>query len=160
MIYRGRCAAHHRLVRSWSRDACRMLSATERTSRSRGASGRGLSDEATGFRARSAERSPSPRRAFRGILEAMPGYRTQSADTSEHVERMLFAAYREMTVAEKLRRVAELNRACHVVALMGLRERYPGASEQELGLRLGILRLGRDLMRKVYGFAPGEPDTG
>ncbi len=41
--------------------------------------------------------------------------------------------------------------AARTLALMGLRSRYPHASETELRRRLADLLLGEELARKVYG---------
>lgn len=84
----------------------------------------------------------------------MTGYRTQSADTSPEVERILIEAYRRMPPWEKVRRLTEIFRACEQLALAGILERYPQASEREIRLRLGALRLNREAMVRVFGWDP------
>ena len=71
---------------------------------------------------------------------------------------MRLERYRRMTAAEKVRRVVDLTQLASVLALAGLRERYPGEGETELLLRLAILRLGSDLVSRAYGWrAPDGP---
>ena len=77
------------------------------------------------------------------------GYVTQARDTDREVEEILFAAYRVMPPWEKIRRVSELSRACSMLALAGLRERHPHASEAELRRRLAEMHLGSELLAEV-----------
>ena len=83
-------------------------------------------------------------------------YKPQSLDTSEKIDRLQFARYREMSVDEKLKIVADLNAMVQNIAFAGMRERYPNASDDEVWLRLASLRLGRETVRKVYGWDPGD----
>ena len=82
------------------------------------------------------------------------GYKPQSSDTSEDVDRRMFAAYAAMTPEERLRRASKLSLAVQEIALAGLRQRHPGASERELGLRLVALRIPVDAMLAIFGWAP------
>lgn len=50
----------------------------------------------------------------------------------------------------------DLTLAANMLALAGLRERFPTATEGELLLRLARLRLGDDLVRRVYGELPSD----
>lgn len=61
-----------------------------------------------------------------------------------------------MTPAEKLRCVEDLTRTANTLSLAGLRRRHPEATEGELLLRLAVLRLGEDLVRKAYGRLPPD----
>jgi len=79
-----------------------------------------------------------------------------SRDTSLDVHRMIVERWREMTPAAKAQLVNALTRDCETLALAGLRVRHPDATADELRLRVGGLRLGRDLMIEVYGWDPGE----
>jgi hypothetical protein len=56
-----------------------------------------------------------------------------------------------MSFAERAQRLRELTRAVNQVALAGLRLRRPAASDRELLLDLAKLRLGEDLVERVYG---------
>jgi hypothetical protein len=74
------------------------------------------------------------------------------SDTSpEEIER-----YRRMTVAEKIELVAELNRAETERQKEEIRARHGDISEEEMRMRLGVLRLGRETMIKIFGWAPDE----
>lgn len=82
------------------------------------------------------------------------GYRTQSPDTSFDVERILIEAYRRMSPWEKAQRIAELVQAVDTLALAGIRDRYPEASERECRLRLAALRLDRETMMLAFAWDP------
>jgi hypothetical protein len=47
--------------------------------------------------------------------------------------------------------LAQLNASVRLVALAGLRSRYPNANDTELRRRLADVLLGEELARKVYG---------
>jgi len=83
-------------------------------------------------------------------------YKPQSLDTSEEIDRLQFARYREMSVEERLNIVAQLNAMVQRLAFDAMRERYPNATDDEIWLRLAAARLGRDTVRKVYGWDPGD----
>lgn len=51
----------------------------------------------------------------------------------------------------KMEMVAQLNASARLLALTGLRSRFPYASEAELRFKLAVLLLGDDLAHKVYG---------
>ena len=51
--------------------------------------------------------------------------------------------------------LAQLNASAHLLALSGLRQRHPRASEEELRRRLASLLLGDNLARRVYGELEG-----
>ncbi len=74
-----------------------------------------------------------------------------SHDTSIEAERIQFRIWRKMPAWRKLELVGEMNRAVRQLALVGLRQRYPSASERELQRRLADLLLGPDLAARVYG---------
>lgn len=83
--------------------------------------------------------------------------KTRSLDTPPEVEEILLEGYRRMSPAEKLRRVAELNRATQAMAAARIRSRYgPDLGERELRLRLAALRLDRATMIEVFGWDPEE----
>ena len=78
-------------------------------------------------------------------------------DTTADIEAIQSELYRRMTFEQKARRVTELTAGACLLALAGLRQRHPGASEQELLLRLAALRLGAETVARVYGWvAPGD----
>ena len=80
--------------------------------------------------------------------------KTQSPDTSFEAERFLIARLREMPSWEKARQAAELTRTCQMLALSGIRRRYPAALEKECRLRLAALWLDRETMMKVFHWDP------
>jgi hypothetical protein len=57
-----------------------------------------------------------------------------------------------MTPAERVRRMRDLTLAANRLALVGVRKRYPAADDTELFLRLAALRLGDDVVERVYGW--------
>lgn len=73
------------------------------------------------------------------------------ADTDAETLEVLFELYRRMTPSQKLERVRELTLMVNGLALAGLRRRHPGESEGELLLRLARLRLGDEVVDRVYG---------
>lgn len=81
--------------------------------------------------------------------------RRGALDTSPEVEARQFELYRRMTPAEKARRVSDLTQGSCRLALAGLRRRYPAAGEQELLLRLAVLRLGLETVASAYGWRDG-----
>lgn len=75
-----------------------------------------------------------------------------STDTSPAAAAVQIELYRRMSYEQKARRVTDLTAsACHLT-LAGLRQRHPGANEQELLLRLAVLRLGPETVARVYGW--------
>lgn len=81
----------------------------------------------------------------------MPSYRPQSRDTSEAIDREVFDGLRAMTPLQRLQIAVRASRALHRLSVAGLRQRYPDASEEELGRRAGALRLGRELTLMAFG---------
>ena len=63
---------------------------------------------------------------------------------------MQIQMWREASPAQKMDMVAELNQAARMLALMGLRDQYPNADEDELRYRLAVLLYGEDMARKAY----------
>lgn len=55
-----------------------------------------------------------------------------------------------MSPAEKAALITGLTQAARAMALAGIRERHPDASEREQFLRLAIITLGADLARRAY----------
>jgi hypothetical protein len=73
-------------------------------------------------------------------------------DTSPDIATRQVELYRLMSPAQKARRVSDLTSgACHL-AVAGLRQRHPSASEPELLLRLAVLRLGAETVARAYGW--------
>jgi hypothetical protein len=72
-------------------------------------------------------------------------------DTPPETERVLFAMLRDMPPWRKLEMVAQLNQAGRELALVGLRARYPNATQDELHRHLADVLLGDDVATRIYG---------
>jgi len=67
------------------------------------------------------------------------------------MEALQIQLWRQASPTRKMHMLAQLNASAHILALMGLRSRYPQASKAELRRRLAGLLLGEELASKVYG---------
>jgi hypothetical protein len=74
-------------------------------------------------------------------------------DTHPKMEALQIQLWRQASPTRKMHMLAELNAAARLVAMAGLRARYPQATEAELRLKLAALLLGEDLAQKVIGGA-------
>ena len=74
-----------------------------------------------------------------------------SSDTHPKMEALQIQLWRQASPTRKMYMLAQLNASVRIVALAGLRSRYPNANEIELRRRLADLLLGEELARKVYG---------
>jgi hypothetical protein len=72
-------------------------------------------------------------------------------DTHPKMEALQIQLWRQASRTRKMQMVAQLNQSARLLALTGLRQRFPQASESELHRKLADLILGTDLARKVYG---------
>jgi len=72
-------------------------------------------------------------------------------DTHPETERILTGLLRQLPAWRKLQMMAELNQTANQLAMEGLREKYPHASESELQRHLADLLLGPELALKAYG---------
>jgi len=73
------------------------------------------------------------------------------SDTHPKMEALQIQLWRQASPTRKMQMLAQLNQSARLLALAGLRARYPQASEVELHFRLAELLLGNELARKVYG---------
>jgi len=78
------------------------------------------------------------------------------ADTTPEAWAKQFELYRRMSPAEKAAGVRAITRTVNALALAGLRQQYPAASDGELMLRLAVRRLGEDVVAKAYGWRPPQ----
>jgi hypothetical protein len=83
-----------------------------------------------------------------------PAAAASDSDTPPEVTAFLVAGYRAMSASEKLRRVADLNRATEALARIRLRRTYGDLDERTLRLRLASLRYPRELMVTAFGWDP------
>lgn len=72
-------------------------------------------------------------------------------DTTAKARAFLRRRYAGMTLVEKAECVRAVTRAANEMALAGLRLRHPAASRGELLLELARLRLGNEIVERVYG---------
>lgn len=84
----------------------------------------------------------------------LPTWREMNWDTSPEAEAVLFKLWRETPAWRKLEMMESLNQAARQLALIGLRQRFPDASPEELRRRLASILLGDDLANQVYGPIP------
>lgn len=73
------------------------------------------------------------------------------SDTDPKMEALQIQLWREASPTKKMNMLAQLNASARMLALTGLRTRYPQATEAELRRKLADLLLGEELARKVYG---------
>lgn len=73
------------------------------------------------------------------------------SDTHPEIEELQLDLLRGAPAWKKLAMLAQLNESGRMLALSGLRQRYPQASQAELRRRLAGLLLGEELASKVYG---------
>lgn len=73
------------------------------------------------------------------------------SDTHPKVEALQIELWRQASPTRKMHMLAQLNASARILALAGLRSRYPDATEADLRRRLADLILGEELARRVYG---------
>ena len=80
-------------------------------------------------------------------------------DTSPEAEAVLIELLRAMPSWRKLQMMNRLNCRLRTLAMSGLRQRFPDATDEELFWRLAELRLGSVLATRVYGPPPCKVTT-
>ena len=75
-------------------------------------------------------------------------------DTAPDAERLLIELARATPVWRKFEQVAETTATCREFAMIGLRKRYPQATEEDLQRRMAALVLDRETVIRVYGWDP------
>ena len=81
----------------------------------------------------------------------LPSWREMNWDTSPEAETVLFKLWREAPAWRKLEMMEGLNRTARQLYLIGLRQRFPNASSEELRRHLATITLGEELAARVYG---------
>ena len=76
------------------------------------------------------------------------------SDTTPEAEAVLIELLRQAPPWRKIQMVEEMNALVRRMALSGLQERHPHASEEELRRRLADILLGPELAEKAYGLLP------
>ena len=77
-----------------------------------------------------------------------------SLDTHPKMEALQIQLWRQATPLRKMEMLAQLNASARTLALMGLRSRYPQASEAELRRRLAALLLVKNWRAKYKEPSP------
>ncbi len=72
-------------------------------------------------------------------------------DTRPEAKAVLIDLLRQAPPWKKLRMMCQLNASMKRLAVVGLRQRYPAASEEEIQRRLADILLGPALAEKMYG---------
>jgi len=75
-------------------------------------------------------------------------------DTSSQVRKLQIALWAKASAVRKARMIDALCEDMRVLALAGLRVRFPDASPREQALRLGALSIDRELMVEAFGWDP------
>jgi hypothetical protein len=81
-------------------------------------------------------------------------YRPQSLDTDAATDRYLFTRLRALTPWRKAEMLSVSTRAAYDLAMAGLRQRYPSATDDELRKRYAALVLGREASMALFGWDP------
>ena len=76
------------------------------------------------------------------------------SDTDPIMESLQIQLWRQASPTRKMNMLAQLNASARMLALAGLRSRYPDSSEAELRYKLAVLLLGEELAQKAYGDLP------
>lgn len=71
-------------------------------------------------------------------------------DTSPHAQAVLTDKLRSMTPGQKLALALQMSRTVRELAVAGIRQRHPHASNREVLLRLAIVQHGRSLALSAY----------
>ena len=80
-------------------------------------------------------------------------------DTHPEIEQLQVEQLRQMPTWRKMALMAELSESVRMLALAGLRQRYPSDTPAQRRRRLADLLLGPELAARAYGpFSPSEPD--
>lgn len=78
------------------------------------------------------------------------------SDTHPDALRVWLDIQRRLTPEQKFRQVVEMYEAITAAQTAEMRRLYPAATEREVFLRVAARRLGPELMRKAYGWDPGD----
>jgi hypothetical protein len=77
-------------------------------------------------------------------------------DTSPEAEAVLIRLLRQAPPWRKLETVDQLNQSVKLLALVGLRQRFPQEDDECIRRRLADLLLGEEMALKVFGPLPQE----
>jgi hypothetical protein len=77
-------------------------------------------------------------------------------DTSAPAKARYYELLRAMPAERRLQAALGLTRAVRELALAGIREQFPAASQQELRVRLTVRLYGRAVARRLFGQVPAD----
>lgn len=77
--------------------------------------------------------------------------RVRSSDTSLAAEAVMIGLPRKAPAWRRLQLAGQMSLTARRLALSGVRQRYPGANEEEIKRRFAALHLGDGLAEKVFG---------
>jgi hypothetical protein len=77
-------------------------------------------------------------------------------DTSSDAQEILVRIYQQMSPAAKARRILGAYQAGKILAMAGLKDSYPQASEKQIWHLWARQHLGEKLFKVVYGALPDE----
>jgi hypothetical protein len=80
--------------------------------------------------------------------------RSPIQDTDAEAHRIVIELARKTPIWKKFAQVAATTETCRAFARAGIRRRHPDATEDEIKYRLAALMLGREIVKKVYGWDP------
>lgn len=75
------------------------------------------------------------------------------SDTHPKIEQMQIELIRKMPTWKKLAAVDDLNETVKAFAIGGIKQRHPGATQEQIQRMLADIMLGPELSRKVYDHA-------
>jgi hypothetical protein len=75
-------------------------------------------------------------------------------DTDEDAEQVLIEMARRVPVSKKLDMVWSISDSVRDLARIGIRRRYPNATDEEMHCRLAALVFDRETVMTVYGWDP------
>jgi len=78
-------------------------------------------------------------------------------DTSPEALEVFYEIQRRIPMSQKADDVFALSEGLMEAQKAGVRLRHPGADEREVFLRTMVLRVGREMVRKAYGWDADEP---
>jgi hypothetical protein len=77
-------------------------------------------------------------------------------DTSPEAQQILLDIYRKMSPAVKVRRIFDTYQTGKMLAMAGLRQLHPNATEKQIWLLWAKRHLGEKLFNEVYGTVPDD----
>jgi hypothetical protein len=79
-------------------------------------------------------------------------------DTSPAQQEAYYQRLRKLTPVERLQIVSRLNRGVRRLAMIGLRMQHPGASEEEVRVRLVVRLYGREFAERHCDNVPADAE--